>query len=57
MLISRRRTRLCASGEVSNEELQRRVAEVIGPEKAPDLFTLFQLLCFLEDVAAQGASS
>jgi len=47
-----------ASGEVSTEELQRRVAEVIGADKAPELFTLFQLLVFLEDVSAnaQGTS-
>lgn len=34
------------------EEMQRRVGEVIGADKAPELFTLFQLLCFLEDVAS-----
>merc|ERR1712061_361465 len=43
-----------ASGEVSTEELQQRVGEVIGAEKISELFTLFQLLCFLEDVAANS---
>eukprot|EP00435_Cladocopium_sp_Y103_P049966 s111_g15.t1 len=43
---------VCASGEVSPEELQRRVCSVLGAEKAPDLLTLFQLLCFLENVSA-----
>mmetsp|Transcript_105932 Transcript_105932/g.316365 ORF Transcript_105932/g.316365 Transcript_105932/m.316365 type:complete len:506 (-) Transcript_105932:129-1646(-) len=47
-----------ASGETTTEQLQQQVSEVIGAEKAPELFTLFQLLCFLEDVSAnaQGAS-
>jgi len=41
-----------ASGEgVPAETLQLQVGEVIGADKAPELFTLFQLLCFLEDVA------
>ncbi|CAJ1408391.1 unnamed protein product [Effrenium voratum] len=43
---------VCASGEVSPEELQRRVCSVLGAEKAPELLTLFQLLCFLENVSA-----
>lgn len=43
-----------ASEGVDAAELKRQVAEIIGEEKAPDLFTLFQLLCFLEDVATQG---
>eukprot|EP00928_Gymnodinium_smaydae_P047337 TRINITY_DN31585_c0_g1_i1.p1 TRINITY_DN31585_c0_g1~~TRINITY_DN31585_c0_g1_i1.p1 ORF type:complete len:554 (-),score=147.92 TRINITY_DN31585_c0_g1_i1:24-1685(-) len=38
------------------EELQARVADVIGSDKVPELFTLFQLLCFLEDVASNGGS-
>jgi len=46
-----------ASGEVPAEELQVRVGEIIGADKAPDLFTLFQLLCFLEDVSANQQSS
>jgi serine/threonine protein kinase len=41
-----------ASAEVSPEELQQSVAEVLGGPKANELFTLFQLLCFLEDVAS-----
>mmetsp|Transcript_27978 Transcript_27978/g.65282 ORF Transcript_27978/g.65282 Transcript_27978/m.65282 type:complete len:519 (+) Transcript_27978:87-1643(+) len=45
------------SGEVSTEELQQHVGEVIGAEKAPELFTLFQLLCFLEDVSANAQSA
>jgi serine/threonine protein kinase len=39
-----------ASAEVSPEELQKSTAAVLGA-KATELFTLFQLLCFLEDVA------
>jgi len=46
-----------ASGETSTEELQKQVGEVIGVEKAPELFTLFQLLCFLEDVSANAQSA
>mmetsp|Transcript_10793 Transcript_10793/g.29331 ORF Transcript_10793/g.29331 Transcript_10793/m.29331 type:complete len:506 (-) Transcript_10793:112-1629(-) len=46
-----------ASGETSTEELQNQVGEVIGVDKAPELFTLFQLLCFLEDVSANASSS
>mmetsp|Transcript_27215 Transcript_27215/g.55013 ORF Transcript_27215/g.55013 Transcript_27215/m.55013 type:complete len:507 (-) Transcript_27215:151-1671(-) len=46
-----------ASGETSTEELQSQVGEVIGVEKAPELFTLFQLLCFLEDVSANAQSA
>jgi len=38
--------------EDNTEEIQQRVSSVIGSEKAPELFTLFQLLCFLEDVSA-----
>lgn len=33
------------------EELQGRLAEAIGDDRAKALFQLFQLLCFLEDVA------
>lgn len=44
-----------SSEGVPAEEVQRRVAEIIGQEKVGDLFTLFQLLCFLEDVATQSA--
>merc|ERR1712232_731268 len=40
-----------ASAEVTPEELQQSVAAVLGGPKANELFTLFQLLCFLEDVA------
>jgi len=43
---------VCASGEVSPAELQKRVCSVLGAEKAPELLTLFQLLCFLENVSA-----
>jgi len=43
-----------ASGETSAQELQQQVSEVIGAEKAPELFTLFQLLCFLEDVSSNA---
>mmetsp|Transcript_125553 Transcript_125553/g.390871 ORF Transcript_125553/g.390871 Transcript_125553/m.390871 type:complete len:501 (-) Transcript_125553:105-1607(-) len=46
-----------ASGETTTEALQQQVAEVIGAEKAPELFTLFQLLCFLEDVSANAQSA
>jgi len=46
-----------ASGQMSSEELQQRVSDVIGAEKVDQLFTLFQLLCFLEDVSAQGAAA
>lgn len=35
------------------EHLQAQVSCVIGDDKAPELVTLFQLLCFLEDVEAQ----
>lgn len=45
------------SGEVPAEELQQRVGEIIGAEKAPELFTLFQLLCFLEDVSANQSAA
>lgn len=41
-----------SSGEVTAMVLQKRVGDVIGADKAPELFTLFQLLCFLEDVSA-----
>lgn len=40
------------TGDTGAEELQRQVGEVIGADKAPELFTLFQLLCFLEDVSS-----
>mmetsp|Transcript_75245 Transcript_75245/g.156730 ORF Transcript_75245/g.156730 Transcript_75245/m.156730 type:complete len:480 (-) Transcript_75245:197-1636(-) len=40
-----------ASGEESGEEVLRMVTEIIGTEKAQELLKLFQLLCFLEDVA------
>jgi len=46
-----------SSGEVSTEILQQQVASVIGVAKAQELFTLFQLLCFLEDVAKNNAES
>lgn len=42
---------MATSLEVSPEELQRRVCNVLGAEKAPELLTLFQLLCFLENVS------
>jgi len=34
------------------EQLQEKVGKIIGAEKAPELFSLFQLLCFLEDYAS-----
>jgi len=46
-----------AATEGSAETLQQQVGEIIGAEKATELFTLFQLLCFLEDVAANSAAS
>lgn len=46
-----------SSGEVSTEVLQEQVNLVIGTAKANELFTLFQLLCFLEDVAANNAAT
>lgn len=46
-----------ASGEVSPEDIAQRVGAVIGPEKVPDLLTLFQLLCFLENVSAGTAQA
>lgn len=45
------------SGETPAEELQKRVGDIIGADKAPELFTLFQLLCFLEDVATNQSGS
>jgi serine/threonine protein kinase len=39
---------------VPPEDLQRRLAEVLGPEKAQAFFQLFQLLCFLEDIAVSS---
>merc|ERR1712232_1283366 len=36
-------------GAEAGEALQGSVAQVIGADKAKELFTLFQLLCFLED--------
>uniref|UniRef100_A0A7S0ZLX4 non-specific serine/threonine protein kinase n=1 Tax=Noctiluca scintillans TaxID=2966 RepID=A0A7S0ZLX4_NOCSC len=36
--------------------LQQQVSDVIGSDKAPELLTLFQLLIFLEDVAATSGS-
>lgn len=44
-----------ACGETGGEghtDLETRVADIIGRDKAPELFSLLQLLCFLEDVAA-----
>jgi len=46
-----------ASGEATPEELAKRVGAVIGSEKAPELLTLFQLLCFLENVSAETAQA
>lgn len=46
-----------SSGELGAEEVQRQVAAVIGDEKAPELFTLFQLLCFLEDVSVNATGA
>lgn len=46
---------VCASGEVSAQELQQRVHAVLGADKALELLTLFQLLCFLENVSAGAA--
>merc|ERR1712151_268181 len=43
-------------GECNTEQIQRQVNEVLGPEKGPEQFTLFQLLCFLEDVATTSPS-
>lgn len=43
--------RVRASGDCPPEVLQQQVTAIIGVEKASELFTLFQLLCFLEDVA------
>mmetsp|Transcript_35700 Transcript_35700/g.83571 ORF Transcript_35700/g.83571 Transcript_35700/m.83571 type:complete len:456 (+) Transcript_35700:131-1498(+) len=45
---------VCASGETGKEDLSANVAHVLGEAKAPELITLFQLLCFLENVA-QGS--
>jgi serine/threonine protein kinase len=44
-----------ASAEASPDELQRNVAAVLGP-KATELSTLFKLLIFLEDVAANNGT-
>lgn len=46
-----------SSGEGPAEVIQQKVGEIIGAEKAPELFTLFQLLCFLEDVAANQSGA
>jgi len=46
-----------SSGELGAEEVQRQVAGAIGDEKAPELFTLFQLLCFLEDVSVNATGA
>mmetsp|Transcript_20832 Transcript_20832/g.57674 ORF Transcript_20832/g.57674 Transcript_20832/m.57674 type:complete len:514 (-) Transcript_20832:130-1671(-) len=45
-----------SGGGVGPEELQKQVAGIIGADKAPELLTLFQLLCFLEDVSANAQS-
>eukprot|EP00929_Paragymnodinium_shiwhaense_P067988 TRINITY_DN34174_c0_g1_i1.p1 TRINITY_DN34174_c0_g1~~TRINITY_DN34174_c0_g1_i1.p1 ORF type:complete len:508 (+),score=118.94 TRINITY_DN34174_c0_g1_i1:106-1629(+) len=47
--------RSSAKGDVDAEDLRQQVSDAIGADKAPELFTLFQLLCFLEDVSAGGA--
>lgn len=38
--------------EAGQESLQQQVGEIIGKDKEAQLFPLFQLLCFLEDVAS-----
>lgn len=43
--------RLIRSSNASAEELKRQVADIIGVNRAPQLPTLFQFLCYLEDVA------
>merc|ERR1711920_198329 len=43
-------------GENNTEQIQRQVNEVLGPEKGPEQFTLFQLLCFLEDASTTSPS-
>jgi len=51
---------LVSSGEVSAEELPGRVREVLGiseEDEAKQLLTLFQLLCFLENVSAGTSPS
>lgn len=39
---------------VAPEEMQRRLADVLGAEKAQAFCQLFQLLCFLEDIAVSS---
>lgn len=46
-----------ASGEVSPEVLQQRVTDVLGVPKGTELISLFQLLCLLEDVAANSTGA
>lgn len=46
-----------ASGEVSPEVLQQSVTDVLGVPKATELISLFQLLCLLEDVAANSTGT
>jgi len=46
-----------ASAEVSPEVLAQSVTDVLGKPKATELISLFQLLCLLEDVAANSTSS
>jgi len=45
-----------SSGEVGAEELQQRVGSIIGADKAQELFPLFQLLCFLQDISQAEAA-
>jgi len=40
------------SAEGNADDLQRSMCDIIGADKAPELLTLFQLLCFLEDVSS-----
>mmetsp|Transcript_70591 Transcript_70591/g.132096 ORF Transcript_70591/g.132096 Transcript_70591/m.132096 type:complete len:443 (+) Transcript_70591:133-1461(+) len=45
---------VCAADESDKDNLSAKVAQVLGETKAPELITLFQLLCFLENVAQEG---
>mmetsp|Transcript_70609 Transcript_70609/g.199338 ORF Transcript_70609/g.199338 Transcript_70609/m.199338 type:complete len:510 (+) Transcript_70609:82-1611(+) len=51
------RTLVMEAGEAGTEELQGQVAGVIGAEKAAVLVSIFQLLCFLEQIASHSSAA
>mmetsp|Transcript_105498 Transcript_105498/g.283583 ORF Transcript_105498/g.283583 Transcript_105498/m.283583 type:complete len:476 (-) Transcript_105498:34-1461(-) len=48
---------VAASGEASPRTLASQVGDLIGEDKAPDLLSLFQLLCFLETMSSDGTQA